>query len=62
MTFNGTKTYWEHPETGIRLNFEEVIAYLTDRARAIEGEHLGAIRIAVVGVDLTDPPLVPAHR
>jgi hypothetical protein len=61
LSFHGTKTYWEHPEEGTRLSFTQVIAHLADRAREIENEMANSVRLAVVGLDLTDPVFAPTH-
>ncbi len=62
LTFNGAKTYWEHPETRARLSFPETISYLADIAKTLEQETAYGVRLLVYGLDLTDPILVPAHR
>jgi hypothetical protein len=62
MTYDGQKEYWIHPVTGKRLNFDDMVAYLNERARALEIECRHDIRLAVFGLDLTDPVLAPAHR
>ena len=53
LTYHGRerKRYWVHPDTRKRLTFRNVIAYLKDKAQAIEEEH--QYRIAVFGLDLT---------
>lgn len=60
LTYHG-KSYWEHPQTGSQLNFTEVINHLAEQARAIEREREHQVRVAVYGLDLTDPPLAPAR-
>lgn len=62
LTYDGKKKYWVHPSTGKRMNFSEMVAYLNQRAHALEAENLQEIRLAVFGLDLTDPQLAPAHR
>jgi hypothetical protein len=37
-------------------------AYLNEKARELEIESMHDIRLAVFGLDLTDPKLTPAHR
>lgn len=62
LTYDGRKKFWQHPETRTRLNFQAMVAYLNEKARALEIEKMHSVRIAVVGLDLTDPLLAPAHR
>lgn len=62
LTYNGQKTYWEHPETHERLGFGAMVSYLNDKAHALETDNIHKIRLSVIGLDLTDPVLVPAHR
>lgn len=61
LTYNGTKGYWEHPDTGAHLRFGDLIEYLAGRARAIEEQMNHNVRIVVYGIDLTDPPLAPTR-
>lgn len=61
LTYDGTKTYWQHPDTRERLHFNALLAYLREQAGALELEHRHTIRLAVFGLDLTDPVLVPTH-
>lgn len=37
------------------MPFSELVAYLNDKARAIENESAHGVRIAVFGLDLTGP-------
>lgn len=62
LTYDGTKTYWEHPETGARLRFREAVDYLAAVAKEIERDMAHGVRLTVCGLDLTDPILAPAHR
>lgn len=62
LTYHGRKPYWVHPDTHEHLEFPEVVAFLKDRAQALEKEKSYGVRIGVFGLDLTDPPLAPAHR
>ena len=57
LTYHGRKKYWVHPETRNRITFSKLVALLNDKARAIENESTSDVRIAVFGLDLTDPPL-----
>ncbi|WBF66049.1 hypothetical protein LN040_09920 [Desulfovibrio subterraneus] len=61
LTFNGQKTYWVQPGTKKRLSFEKMVEYLNQIAKEIQAERLYDIRIKVLGLDLTDPYLQPAH-
>jgi hypothetical protein len=40
----------------------KAVAYLGEVAKEIEGEMIYGVRLAVYGLDLTDPILAPAHR
>jgi hypothetical protein len=62
LTYNGEKPYWQHPETRARLSFRDLVDYLEGVAKEIEAEARHPLRLGVFGLDLTDPPLVPAHR
>jgi hypothetical protein len=57
LTYDGAKKYWQHPVTKKRLSFEQVVSYLGEVALAIETERTHSLRLAVFGLDLTDPPL-----
>lgn len=60
LTYHG-KRYWEHPESGKQLSFADVVNYLAEQAREIERERDHQVRVAVYGLDLTDPPLALAR-
>ena len=62
LTCHDAEKYWIHPDTGSRLSFAEIIAFLNEKATALEEEKLHDIRVAVFGLALTDPLLAPAHR
>jgi hypothetical protein len=62
LTYDGKKKYWRHPSSGKRMKFAEMVAYLNQQALSLTAEKCQDIRLAVFGLDLTDPPLVPAHR
>jgi hypothetical protein len=51
-----------HPVTRKRLNFTDMVTYLNEKARALEMDSQHTIRLAVFGLDLTDPVLAPAHH
>ena len=53
LTYHGRKQYWERPDTKEPLGFPGMVAFLKDRARTLEEEHLYGIRLAVFGLDLT---------
>ena len=61
LTYHGRKQYWKHPEARKRMPFSDLVAHLNDKARAIENESAHGVRIAVFGLDLTDP-LLPRAR
>ena len=54
LTHHKKERYWICPDTEKRLNFSEVVAWLNDKAKALEQEKQD-IRLAVFGLDLTDP-------
>ena len=62
LTCHGRKRFWVHPETRKRVGFPEVVTFLRDRARTIEQEYSHDVRLAVFGLDLTDPPFASAYR
>ena len=61
LTYHGRKGYWKHPRTGRHMTFPKLVAFLTEKAQAVENEHAHDVRIRIFGLDLTDPPLAPAH-
>ncbi len=62
LTCNSRKKYWKHPETKKQVYFQELIKLLQTEAKVIEQEKNHEIRLAVFGLDLTDPYLEPAHQ
>ena len=56
LTYHGRKQSWEHPQTGTRLAFSNVVEHLSAIARDIEPERLDDIRVGVFGLDLTGDP------
>lgn len=62
LTYDGKKRYWMHPGNRRRLDFSAMVEYLREKARGIEAELRGSIRLGVYGIDLRDPELVPAHK
>ena len=58
LTYHGQKRkYWGHSETRKRIAFSELTAFLNANAKDTESESAHGVRIAVFGLDLTDPPL-----
>jgi hypothetical protein len=62
ISYRGKRKFWIHPDTKKRLHFEDLMGFLNNHARRIEKEKNGAVRISVIGLDLRDPELAPAHR
>jgi hypothetical protein len=48
------KKYWQHHETGRRLNFPEIIKHLKSLAQSIEEQEMHKVRLTVFPLDLTD--------
>lgn len=59
---NLKRTYWQHPVTGKRLEWEGVIDHLQEKAKVLQSNDDFGVRLAVVGLDLSDPKLKPAHK
>ncbi len=55
LTYDGAKRYWLHPESRRRLSFAQIVAHLNAIAADIGNAQGGAVRLAVFGIDLTDP-------
>jgi hypothetical protein len=55
LTYAGTKTYWEHPQTGEHLSFSGATEHLRSLARTLEHEMGYEIRLAVYPLNLTNP-------
>lgn len=55
LTFHDKAKYWRHPETRRPIKFPELITILQAKAQALEVETQHDVRIAVFGLDLTDP-------
>ena len=55
LTYHGRKKHWKHPETRKQIKFPELVTILKDKAQALEAETQYDVRIAVFGLDLTDP-------
>lgn len=58
--YTGERTYWEHPETGDQLGFNEVIALLDTRAEEIQNHDSSVEELRVVGIDFRLPPSASA--
>ena len=61
LTYNGKTIQWPVDGGKESLSFEALISRLSALASQLERTHGGQICLAVVGVDLRDPPLVPAQ-
>ncbi len=64
LTYHGRKQYWFHkvPQgSRKKRTFSQVVELLKDEARDIETERAHDVRIAVIGLDLTDPQTTPVH-
>ena len=61
LTYNGDKKYWQKPGSRDRLYFKDLINYLNAKANKIMSENK-ALQLIVIGLDLTAPKLVPAHK
>ncbi|WP_395753902.1 hypothetical protein [Prosthecobacter sp.] len=53
--YTGERTNWEHPETGERLSFDEVISLLDSRADEIQNNNSAVEGLKVVGIDFRLP-------
>jgi hypothetical protein len=53
--YTGERKHWEHPETGDKLRFDEVIAILAARAEEIQNHNSAVEELSVVGVDFRLP-------
>ncbi|MGL4297251.1 MAG: hypothetical protein ACRCTG_16190 [Aestuariivirga sp.] len=53
VTINKAR-HWECPDTGVRLDFEVVLSRLRTQAAELEVRMNHEIRLAVVGIDLTE--------
>lgn len=54
VTYSGRKGF-DHPETGAKMSFDEVIRHLSAYAETLEAEETGRIRLGVTGLDLRPP-------
>ena len=59
LTYHGRKKYWKHPHTGKRLNFDDLVTHLKDRAGSLQEEGQPDVLVTVFGLDLTDPNSQP---
>lgn len=55
LTCHNRDKYWIHPETRKRIRLQEMVEYLNCQSKIVEAEEHGKVRIAVFGLDLTDP-------
>ena len=51
----GTQVHWDHPDTGSRQTFDEMIEYLQGVAESIVQGQEDIDGIAVVGIDFREP-------
>ena len=58
LTHHEETRSWKCPDTGVLLNFYDMVAWLNKKAEALEQEKQD-IRLAVFGLDLTDPLPTP---
>ena len=63
LTYHGRRRYWYRKQSGTRrrTTFLELVTLLDDKARVIDADSMDDVRIAVFGLDLTDPPLASRH-
>lgn len=52
LTYNGSRSGWQHPQSADTLTFEQGVAYLNEIAISMEKQSNIAIRLAVLGLDL----------
>ena len=55
LTCHDKEKYWIHPATRKRVKFLEIIKFLNDKAQTLQTQNQHDVRIAVFGLDLTDP-------
>ncbi len=60
LTYRGPKT-WKHPQTMKRLEFSDVITELSLHASELEKKAERSVKLGIIGLDLRNPLLVPAH-
>lgn len=58
----GARSRARWPDTGSPYTFDSLVKMLQAQAAALELREGGRVRIAVNGLDLRDPSLVPAQR
>lgn len=61
LTYNGQKKRWQHPVTKLLMTFPALLEHLSKQARALEVENNHSVRLAIFGLDLTDPQLAPTR-
>lgn len=61
LTYDGTRASWPDPNGGSPLSFGGLVTHLSGMATRLEAEREHWLRLAVFGLDLTDPDMVPAH-
>ena len=55
LTYDGVRKSWPTARRGKRLTFVQLIEYLNGKAAEIELAQSGQVKVAVFGLDLTDP-------
>lgn len=62
LTYNGDRLSWRDGRSGPSYTFYSLVKMLQAEAAALELREGGRVRMAVNGLDLRDPSLVPAQR
>lgn len=60
LVWTGSKMAWDHPDTGERLGFDELVVALNAHWRAISGGYPKVDDVVVIGIDLTARSKRPA--
>lgn len=55
------RKYWQHPATRERMDWEDLLIHLQEKAGELVADDGSDIYLSVVGLDLRDPELRPAH-
>ena len=53
LTYHGRKKAWEHPDTGEKLNFDQLLEWLKNEAETFLKQSTKVETLVVVGIDLT---------
>lgn len=62
LTYNGDRLSWRDARSGPSYTFDSLVKMLQAEAAALELREGGQVRIALIGLALRDPSLVPAQR